>query len=41
MQVRILTISPDVLDYAIEVQAKMKAAGIRAEVMSGTKSLGF
>ena len=35
MQARILTISPDVVDYANEVAQEMKQQGIRAEVMSG------
>jgi len=35
VQARILTIAPELLDYANSVAAEMKKNGIRVEVMSG------
>ena len=35
LQARILTISPEMEDYARQVAQEMKKAGIRTEVMSG------
>lgn len=37
LQARILTISPEMEDYARRVAQEMKKAGIRAEVMTGIR----